>query len=191
MNYRREDVVGVVTKKGPVDCAVVNVRYISRGRAVGQAEYKLAPLSGKQGTAFGFTAIGEKYLRVASQSWTPEQIRDAISAYEGTKTEVQGRREECREERQNKLSQISPRVGDDVLLKYRDGSRWKRVEAINEMTGKVGIAAAGYERKLSAAMNARRIASMVGDEGTHIREPRKYRWIDPKHIVDVRRSEEG
>lgn len=75
-----------------------------------------------------------------------------------------------------------------MLIRFGDFPRWKRVEAVNEQTGKVGIAASGYHSKREAADGASSVAVLVGnlDMAERIRDPRKYRWVDPRHIIQVR-----
>lgn len=75
------------------------------------------------------------------------------------------------------------------MIRFTNGSRWRRVEAVNEQTGKLGIAAANYRQRQDAIDGARYVAHLVGNDemANRIRDARRHRWIDPRHVSRIRR----
>jgi hypothetical protein len=190
------DTVSIMAKGKRVDCAISNVRYIRRGKNAGKREYTLAPFQ-KRGKTYAWTVRGEALLGQPKGTYTQEQINEAIGAEQGTRQDIQDRKDK-RAERgreaigdldhngscwwRNAVSGTKISIGDEILVNYRDGSKWETVAKVNFKTGKVGIE---KHRNDDLEMLMDMAAAIRGKN----RRSSNIRWIHPDHILKVKQPE--
>jgi hypothetical protein len=179
-------VIGVRVKGLKVDGVVVGHKYL---RGSGGEEWRVA-LFHEVGRAYAVRIRRGVPTFPPSREYTAEEIDEATKREIRTRVAVEDRREEKRENRAEKLAKIEPKVGDEILVRYTSGPRWERVATVNEHTGKVGIEAKGYATKKTEANRRQEVAFMFGGESMarHVGSPRRYTWIDPRHIAEVRKA---
>lgn len=193
------DAVSIMSKGKRIDCVIQSARYIRRGKYAGKREYTLAPIE-RTGKTYAWTVKGEALLGVPKGTYTQEQFNEALGQMEGTQQEVQERKQ-ARAERgraaigdldyngsqfwRNAPSGTKISIGDEVLVNYRDGSKWERVAKVNFQSGKVGI-----ERNLRGIESDLAMLKAMGAAmGKRFRGPSDVRWIHPDHILKVRQPE--
>ena len=192
------EVVGVRTRQGQVDCVVVETRRVSRGRQAGKVEYKLAPLAPVD-KAYAFNAIGDQFFGPPSRSYPAKDIQAAVARCQETREKVFEAKEERKERGREAIGDVDWKktrvegkasgtkiaVGDEVLVRYTDRTRWERVVEVNLKTGKVGIAR-NKDDSSDALMSD--LAAIFGTRRTVSRD---VRWIHPDHVKETRSPQKG
>jgi hypothetical protein len=178
-------VIGVRVKGLKVDGVVVGHKYL---RGSGGEEWRVA-LFREVGRAYAIRIRRGVPTFPPSREYTAEEIDEATKREIQTRVAVEDRREEKRESRVEKLVAILPMIGDEILVRYTSGPRWERVATVNEHTGKVGIEAKGYAEKKIKADRRQEVAFICGGEemARRVGSPHRYTWIEPRHIVEVRK----
>ena len=196
--YEINTVVGVKSRKGTVDCVIVEARRVRKGRNAGKTEYRLAPLQkGKLGNAYALNCIGEQFFTSASRTYTVAEKDAALNAESGTRTEVAERKEERAEKGREALGDVNWKsrdwdgryscanvaIGDQVLIGYRDGKRWETVAEVNYRTGKVAIQRRGFSEV------GAELATLVRGLGKRMRGPSPIRWLSATLVLEVKKPE--
>jgi hypothetical protein len=182
--YSIGDVVSVQSRKGAIDCAVVSVRAIWKGRFSGKREYTLAPMN-NLGKTYALRVISEALLKPSTSKYTQDQINKAIGKEQTTRGGVEERKEKKKERGREKLDGML--IGDEVLVNYSNASsRWEIVLAVNYQTGKVAIANPRSVNQSDLMYLARTIMAM---RGQRVKGPSQYRWIHPDVVLRVRSPE--
>lgn len=186
------DVV-TVARRG-VDAVVTNTRRITRGRSAGQIEYTCAPI------VFGdkpyYLTCRASHLTECRKGYTPAELaaaRGEQQALETQRTESKLARAQKGQETLNQVGDLRP--GDEVLIDFSDGKRWKVVGDVNLKTGKIGIERANTAEIRDANARAKRgerdpmldiIPGGLLPLGRRPRKRRALRWLPANLILEVR-----
>jgi hypothetical protein len=198
MKYEINQVVGVKSRQGVVDCVIAEARYIRKGRSAGEVEYRLAPLQ-KIGKAYAVNCVGEHFFTTPKAKWSEEQVKAALGTEQTVRQEVVEKKAERVERGREALGDVywksrdwdgkyscaNVAVGDQVLIGYTNGKRrWETVAEVNYRTGKVGIERVGVNKTASE------LAKLVRMAGRKMRGPSVVRWLEATLVLEVKKPEE-
>lgn len=174
--YKSGTVVGILDRRGEqLDAVIADTRIISRGRRAGQCQYELAPLTGRQGKAYGYKVTGQTFFKEPSREYSEQEIEGALKAYRGTSERVQETKQEKRRVSWERLKALRVQPGDEVLVRYKDAPpKWETVVKTNATSGRIAIGAsttwsvAGIDRASTWT---------------------KVRWIDNRVVIQSRKPQ--
>jgi hypothetical protein len=191
--------VGIMSRKGWLDCVVTETRTITRGKNMGVVEHTLAPLQ-DAGKHFQFRARGETLFKAPRGKYTDAQIATAANTAEATGAKVDKAREDRADRGRDALGDVdynrSTRdrasgteigIGDKIKIRWRGGQvTWETAVFVSFETGKVA-----YHRALPKHLDDRSFwAELERALGTRSqkRGRKPYRWIHPDQIVEVEKA---
>ncbi len=151
-NHPVGTVVGIQTRKGFIDCVIVETRTITRGKNMGTVEHSCAPLQ-DAGKAYVFRARGESHFKAPRGKYTDAEIARAANATEATGEKLAKDKQERADRGREKLGDFdytrSTRdkesgtdigIGDTVTIRWRGGQTTREtVVFVRFETGKVAI----------------------------------------------------
>lgn len=162
---------------GSVDGVVTRAHLVERGRHRGFVQYTVAllgPATSDRGRpAFAIRFFGDAQIGAPSRSYSADEIAAAVErAVDGFDARA-AHATAKRERRIERTDALDVRVGDTVLVRYRNiGQKRERVARISP-TGRIGIL-------VPPRANAR-LRELLGGPSA---EP-EIRWLDPRCIVRV------
>jgi len=189
-SFKNGDVVSTV--RG--DAVIVDIRLIERGRRAGQWEFQLAMLDSKS-KAFGLTCSAV-HLRACSRKYTKAQLDQARarrSAGMNVNAQIKYAQADQRAAVLNKLPELQ--VGDEVLYRYTNATKWETVGNVNPTTGKIAIMRP-EEVIRRARIAAEEMASfavrldILGMDSSVVGRSvvRTLRWLPPQGVAAVKRN---
>jgi hypothetical protein len=198
-NYPVGTLVGIMTRKGFIDCVIVDTRTITRGKNMGTVEHTLAPLQ-DSGKSYQFRARGESHFKAPRGKYTDAQIATAANAAEATGEKLAKDKQERADRGRDALGKVdynrSTRdkqsgteigIGDRIRIEWRGGQKtWETVVFVNFQTGKVAYhrALPRYERREDFWAELERALGTRSQK----RGRKPWRYIHPDQIIEVEKA---